>query len=584
MAAETLGEFGKAFPRAPGVAEKLTALLNDPDADVRLASAQALARVKLWAADAVEPLIVLLKDENDAIRGAAGAALAHIVSNQPDVMTALSQTLKDPHAGVRLAVVSALGNPGPYSRSAVELLRQALQDTDRTIRLQVVGSLASEPMDARAAIPVLGEAIQDADSAVRQRAMEELAVLIHQDSSALAPLRAALKHADPATRFLAAESLSSPHLDRITIVEEAEDPVLALKNLDHHSEGNDDEDAEFSARAKALATALAGALKDTDPAVRRLAAGALRFYRKSGMAAWPELRKALQDQDELVRCRAATALASTGAADDSLLPALRAVLSTTDPNLQLDALTALKEVYVHCENLNDAVALEIFTRLLRASRTEDDEKLSDAANFLFEAALYSEARKNPSALFMAALNSKDPESHGTAAICLARIQETKAAEMDAPGNQEEKLEVKANPVVEVLIASAKGSIKWLRTESIRRLGIIGIASQDRRGEFALLELLQAKDVSVQVDAAWALYANGRAREAIPALIRGLSCESEKVRRDAANALGSIGPVASEAVDALLVAIKDSQPSARQAAIRALKRINPEAAKRAGQGN
>jgi HEAT repeat protein len=109
-----------------------------------------------------------------------------------------------------------------------------------------------------------------------------------------------------------------------------------------------------------------------------------------------------------------------------------------------------------------------------------------------------------------------------------------------------------------------------------------------------LELALKDDVSyVRVEAAGALWAISEHKAAIPALIELLKNEDAGVRYMAAESLERIGPKAKEAVPALTEALKDpgqasfSSPTATEykaisdEAAKALKNIDPEAAKKAG---
>ena len=68
---------------------------------------------------------------------------------------------------------------------------------------------------------------------------------------------------------------------------------------------------------------------------------------------------------------------------------------------------------------------------------------------------------------------------------------------------------------------------------------------------------------------------------LPVLTAALTDENLYVRRDAARAWGAFGAEAREAVPALLERLSDKEPSVRKAAADALKKIDPEAAAKAG---
>ncbi len=91
----------------------------------------------------------------------------------------------------------------------------------------------------------------------------------------------------------------------------------------------------------------------------------------------------------------------------------------------------------------------------------------------------------------------------------------------------------------------------------------------------LIGQLKDEDELVRRDAAEALGMIGpEAAPAVEALIEALKDEVAQVRRDAAWALGKIGPAAAPAVEALIEALKDESVFVRRAAAAVLGRIDP----------
>ena len=94
---------------------------------------------------------------------------------------------------------------------------------------------------------------------------------------------------------------------------------------------------------------------------------------------------------------------------------------------------------------------------------------------------------------------------------------------------------------------------------------------------ALIEALKDDDNEVRRNAASALGRIGPAAEAaVPALIEALKDDDNEVRRNAAFALGRIGPAAEAAVPALIEALKDEDSDVQRRAAFALGRIGPAA--------
>jgi HEAT repeat protein len=96
---------------------------------------------------------------------------------------------------------------------------------------------------------------------------------------------------------------------------------------------------------------------------------------------------------------------------------------------------------------------------------------------------------------------------------------------------------------------------------------------------ALIESLKDEDLEVRYAAAAVLGLIGRkAASAVPALLLALTDEHPQVRESASKALGRIGKAA---VSGLITALKDPDMGVRAEAAKLLKKIDPDAARRAG---
>jgi HEAT repeat protein len=108
-------------------------------------------------------------------------------------------------------------------------------------------------------------------------------------------------------------------------------------------------------------------------------------------------------------------------------------------------------------------------------------------------------------------------------------------------------------------------------------GLVLLITGCGRSTSDLVEQLHAKDASARLHAVKSLK-DRRGDQVVAALTESLKDDDAFVRRDAARALGDIGPGAREAVPALTTsARKDKNTHVRQAAADALKRIDPDAA-------
>ncbi len=91
-----------------------------------------------------------------------------------------------------------------------------------------------------------------------------------------------------------------------------------------------------------------------------------------------------------------------------------------------------------------------------------------------------------------------------------------------------------------------------------------------KAEIAELELAALSEHAKLIEAARAIVATGA--PAVPTLVAVLSDESPELRAWAADTLGQMGPDAMDSIDALFVATEDDDTNVRQAAHRALEKI------------
>ncbi len=110
---------------------------------------------------------------------------------------------------------------------------------------------------------------------------------------------------------------------------------------------------------------------------------------------------------------------------------------------------------------------------------------------------------------------------------------------------------------------------------------VGLCGCGGKSTGDLVEQLHARDSSQRLHAIRDLEARTSETEVVvPALSEALRDQDVFVRRDAALALGRLGPGASDAVPYLLPALKDRDRAVRKAAAQALLQIDPQAASRA----
>ena len=119
----------------------------------------------------------------------------------------------------------------------------------------------------------------------------------------------------------------------------------------------------------------------------------------------------------------------------------------------------------------------------------------------------------------------------------------------------------------------------VRSCAARALG--GMGQQAEAAIPALKEALKDGEWEVQVRAALALslVAGSKAQEAVPILCETMEYAWKSEQKDAARALGMIGLRTNETLRVLYGALKDRESEVREEAREALKRIDPEAARK-----
>jgi HEAT repeat protein len=88
-----------------------------------------------------------------------------------------------------------------------------------------------------------------------------------------------------------------------------------------------------------------------------------------------------------------------------------------------------------------------------------------------------------------------------------------------------------------------------------------------------------EDPRVRAGATFALSLRPPGESVIPALLKALHDQDAKVRTEAADSIGRLGPMAKIAVPSLLSAIDDNDESVRQSAALALCAVDPVTAKK-----
>jgi HEAT repeat protein len=444
-------------------------------------------------------------------------------------------------------------------------------DAEEARRTSAAMTLADLGADAKAAVPALVVALKDKSPDTRlwaavalvnidpKRGKDEMAVVValfDDDAAPLSPLG-----------FLAFAQLRPANKDVVS-------GLLALvkhKNLQANYSGRIAMRNVGPAARDALPL-LEEALMDRQVLARVFAAAALARIDPARRAkAAPVAEAALADKDLDVRFEAADALAEidpvrADRASAALLPALEDKSVDTrlrvaeailrfDPPRRKDLLAALLAIVKEADKPDRLRALSLLAQM------------GDAAE---------DAKKTLRSL----LKSKEPEIGEAAAEALIRLQPDRARTI-FPSLLEHRS--RQNP------GSATADILRL-VDGLEELSKDAGKDKEKEWVDSLIEQLTQKEMRrdrdlIRLDALMRLAVLGpKAKDAVPALLQTLREETPLLRNQTVHVLAGMGPAAREAVPVLLKVTKDrdGQPlDVREAAAAAIKRIDPETAKKEG---
>jgi HEAT repeat protein len=293
-----------------------------------------------------------------------------------------------------------------------------------------------------------------------------------------------------------------------------------------------DDDWELARRAAPLFTEM---LEDRDPEVRAHASEALYKFGlgPKAEAEVADLIKALKDKDPEVRWAAAYKLRFLLPAAKAAVPSLTKSLKDPDPSIRGVAALTL--------GLLGPEGKAAVPSLVEALKSEPDF-IGLAVNF----------------------------GRSSAAMSLGQIgPEAKAA-------------------VPALTGALRDKFPWVRAEAASALGQIGPAAKVALPD--LRRALKDPDALTRTSAAISLwYLERRAKEPLLVLIETLQCidhegawEVDPLRvKMAAKVIGEMGPEAKKAAPTLIPLLQERRWGIRREAVKALKNIDPDAAKKAG---
>jgi HEAT repeat protein len=325
--------------------------------------------------------------------------------------------------------------------------------------------------------------------------------------------------------------------------------------------------------ADAVPVLLKLAKQDADPLVRVVAARAVACIDPKNETAVPILVEALKDKAGKVRKSAAQSLGDLGPGARSAVAALIETAKDLDPTVSWAVIDALGQIGPDAETavptlveaLKDAgtcgAAVEALGQLGPKARTAipalEAVLKEDSAPLRWTAAAslvrIGGAGAKPGVAFLL----KPGRVPGRSRYDATNILTTPAAREALPA----LLDAVRDPAVRDAAAEIAGNVSLYVKKDLIPDGV--------------RKLLHDEDAGVRCVAAWFLYCSGRAlelKDVTAVLQKTLKSSDPWARRQAARCLGSLGPNAGDAVEALSAVLEDKDEDVRKAAADALKSI------------
>jgi HEAT repeat protein len=559
-------------PREEKSVPLLTRRLEDKDEVVQLAALDALADIGPRAKTAVPAILKTLRDPKGSVRIRAAMTLLSLDVETETAVCSLLDALKAKDASTRALAALSLGNvvePPPYApndwgpdpppmiprpemaKQFVPVLVEALKDPAVDVRYGAAYGLGRMGSDGKVAVPSLTAALEDKETVVRETAIGALGELGPVAQGAAPALVRVLKDREQSVVVTAACALR--RLDPDAFLQSGF-PVLIAIIRDDKSKVRQQAVSgigDLGPQGSVVVPALVEMLKDTDPYVRWAAAQSLGFGPAAKQALSP-LIDALHDRDHNVRGMSAFALGRMGPAAEPAVPSLIRALKDDDKQVCRRAAAALGQL--------GPAAHDAVPALLKALGEDDPELVESAARAL--GGIGAQADLVVPAL-VTTLRYKEWSARAGAAAALGAFGE------------------QAKDAVPALIEVLKGDGEYIVLEqAAEALPRVGPQAVDT-AVAALIEALKDKDHNIRRTSALSLGLLDADAKSVPDLIRMLREDQDSDGYAAAMALGAMGPKAKSAVPALIEALHADDKSIRQDAGEALRRIDLEAAAKAG---
>jgi HEAT repeat protein/beta-lactamase regulating signal transducer with metallopeptidase domain len=568
-----------ALPAGSPLSSQLLDLLKAEDPRVRAAAVNVLANAADLPRDAGRRVLAALDNLDRESRLSGLRLLIRLGVTGPDVSTMLGIVLKDPDQEIRRQALFTLGTAGPASPDVAVALANALRDPYEPNRNLAAHFLKALGQNVKPAIPRLSELITDPDEKARLQAIDVLRAIGYASNDALPVLKHLLKAKDASVRAQAAELL----LGMDGTAPEASSALIELtKDKDPGTRRRAFQALASMPRgkAKAIASYVTTALKDSDPDIRLEAALVLVETNRAGGDAAPILRELLKDADAGRRYKAAKALLQLRAEPLRIAAEVLAEsLEVADAEQQLQTIQLLGRAGGHSATL----AVPALINLIR----DPDTPVRRMA--IITARLFWANKKELIPALVDVIRNADEYEHYYNAIEDLELYGPDAIAAALP----ELVEMLADPdeiprfrgwqalsvvgpqrlatVVPELISIMKSGSPPARALAARVAARLE-PQAGRQAVSTLVEMLRDPDAEVSIRAASALghLAPTEARAAVPMLKAHLREGPPEIRIAAAGALAQCGPdEAQKAVPLLLEFLRDPDDEIWQRAAQAL---------------
>jgi HEAT repeat protein len=329
------------------------ALRQDPEREVRLRAAEALAYIGHENDQAIDLLLSALEDQDGNVRGSAAAALTSL-EPQERLVNALLRALRDSRLDVRTNAVDILGGFGQRSERVIDSLIEVLRDYREDARISAAMALGQVGDTSDRVVQALIERLADDSRIVRKNAAAALGKLAVKSENVVVTLERALQderigvgaadalgqagRADPNITGVTERQLQAADWrDRIRAVEALvsvdKEGVVSDKAVETLADVLEEERrmgwevlagtaitlGEVARRSDTALNMVIKLLDSESWVVRTAAAEALGRADKSTPEVIEKLIDRLcNDSDDHVRGNAATALGALGVADDKI--------------------------------------------------------------------------------------------------------------------------------------------------------------------------------------------------------------------------------------------------------------------------